>query len=193
MDPQPPDDDTAPPGVSGPTPPATKRLAGLLLVALGALLMGIGALMPWVRTSYAEIPDEVSPTYFGIDLADGKVVLGLAVVILVALIVSRVARSVSVARAAALVIIVAAFAGAGVAVFTLFSADARVRDSAVETLLKAAGDPTDEQRASIEEDTELKLAVGPFAAIGGGILAVVGGALTLAWANALAREPDLPS
>ncbi|HEY6566035.1 MAG TPA: hypothetical protein VI341_00835 [Actinomycetota bacterium] len=181
------------PGASGPTPPATARLVGLLLTALGGLLMCVGALMPWVRTSLEGAPADFSPTYFGIDIPDGKVVLVLGVIIIAALIVSRLSKAASLARSASLVIIVAAFAGVGITTVTLITADSRFHDSAVDDIIEQIDSPTDEMRAQADELIDLQLASGPFAAIGGGILAVVGGAFTLAWANARAREPDLPS
>ena len=47
------------------------RLAGFGLTALGGLLIGVGALLPWIRSSLEGLPDEFSPTYYGIDLPDG--------------------------------------------------------------------------------------------------------------------------
>ena len=177
-------------GGSGPTPPATKRLVGLLLAGFGGLMMCIGALMPWVRTSLVGAPANVSPTYYGIDLPDGKVVLALGVVVLIALLVTRMA-SASLARTAALVIIIASFAGVGVTAVTLISAESRFKDSAVEDLLAQVDDPTAEMRSQIEELIDLQLSAGPFAVIGGGILAMAGGALTLAWARTRGRT-DTP-
>jgi hypothetical protein len=170
-----------------PTPSDTKQLTGLLLGGLGGLLTCVGALMPWVRTTFEDAPDEVSPTWIGIDLTDGKVVFGLGIVVLAGLIVSRLAKSMSLARTAALVVIVAAFAAVGVAAVTLVTADSRFRDSTVEDILSTIGSTTDEVRSQIEELIDLELAAGPFAVIGGGILAVVGGALTLAWARSCMR------
>jgi hypothetical protein len=188
MDPQPDaSGDVDLPGAHGPTPSSTTRLAGALLAGFGGLLMCIGALMPWVRTSVEGAPDEVSPTYFGIDLVDGKVVLGLGVIVLVALVVSRVGASASLPRTAALVIIVAAFAGVGITTVTLLTADARFHDSAVDAVMDQIDSPTDEMRQQADELLNLELSSGPFAAIGGGILAVAGGAFTLASTNARSR------
>ena len=176
------------PGAHGPTPSSTTRLVGGLLVGFGGLLMCVGALMPWVRTAIAGAPDEVSPTYFGIDLVDGKVVLGLGIIVIVALVVTRVSTSASLPRRAAIVIIVAAFAGVGITVVTLLTADARFHDSAVDAVMDQLESPTDEMRQQADELIDLELSSGPFAAIGGGIVAVAGGAFTLAWANARSRE-----
>ena len=187
-------DDVDLPGAHGPTPSGTTRLAGVLLAGFGGLLMCIGALMPWIRTSVEGAPAEVSPTYFGIDLVDGKVVMGLGVIILLALVVSRVGASASLPRTAALVIIVAAFAGVGITTVTLLTADARFHDSAVDAVMEQIESPTDEMRQQADQLISLELSSGPFAAIGGGILAVAGGAFTLAWANARSRAiPPTPT
>jgi hypothetical protein len=188
MDPQPdPSDDVALPGAHGPTPSSTTQLAGVLLAGFGGLLMCIGALMPWIRVAVEGAPAEASPTYFGIDLVDGEVVLGLGVIVLIGLVVSRVGASASLPRTAALVIIVAAFAGVGITTVTLLTADARFRDPAVDAVLDQVDSPTDAMRRQADQLVDLELSSGPFAAIGGGILAVAGGAFTLAWANARSR------
>ena len=146
------------------------------------MLVCIGALMPWVRTTFVGIPDEISPTYVGIDIADGKVVFGLGIAVLAGLIASSVRR-----------VGVECPLGGGrrdrrgvrrdgrrvVMVFT----SSRFQDSAVESVLAQFESPTAEMHAQVEELIGLELSAGPFVAIGGGVLAVVGGALTLAAVN----------
>lgn len=146
------------------------------------MLVCIGALMPWVRTTFVGIPDEISPTYVGIDIADGKVVFGLGIAVLAGLITSRFVASASNARWAAVVAIVAGFAAMGVVVVMVFTSS-RFQDSAVESVLAQFESPTAEMRAQVEELIGLELSAGPFVSIGGGVLAVVGGALTLAAVN----------
>jgi hypothetical protein len=178
---------TPTPDGGGPTPPTTKRLAGLLLAGLGSTLMIIGALMPWIRTSLRDAPDGLALTYLGIDLPDGKFVLGLGVILVAASLVCWLAGSASVARVAALVIVVAAFAGVGITTVTLISADSRFQDSVVSDILDRIDNPTDQMRSDVDSLLTLELSAGPFAVIGGGILAVAGGALTFSWANRRAR------
>jgi hypothetical protein len=181
---------TPTPGEGGPRPPTAKRLTGLLLVGLGSALMIIGALMPWIRTSVRGAPDGLALSYLGIDLPDGKIVLGLGVILVAASLVCWLAGSPSVARAAALVIVVAAFAGVGVTAVTLISVDSRFQDSAVSDFLDQVDNPTDQLRSAVDSLLTLELSAGPFAVIGGGILAVAGGALTFSWANSRARDAE---
>jgi hypothetical protein len=172
---------------TGPTPPSTKQLVGLLLGGLGGMLLCIGALMPWVRTTFVGIPDEISPTYVGIDLPDGKVVFALGVAVLAGLIASRFVASATHARWAAIVAIVAGFAAVGVVVVMVFTSS-RFQDSAVESVLAQFESPTAEMASQVEELIGLDFSAGPFVAIGGGVLALVGGALVLAAANPRRRE-----
>jgi hypothetical protein len=152
--------------------------------------MIIGALMPWIRTSLRGAPDELALSYLGIDLPDGKFVLGLGVILVAASLVCWLAGSASVARVASLVIVVAAFAGVGITTVTLISADARFQDSVVSDILDQIDNPTDQMRSDVDSLLTLELSAGPFAVIGGGILAVAGGALTFSWANRRARDAE---
>ena len=80
---------------------ASMRLAGFGLTALGGLLIGVGALMPWVRSGLEDVPDELSLTYYGIDLPDGRIALAAAVVVLAGLVVARFAAPARYRRTAA--------------------------------------------------------------------------------------------
>ena len=77
------------------------RLIGFLTGALGGALVCIGALLPWARTGLGGLPDAITPTYHGIDLPDGLVVLALGVVMLACLSITRVSSGGRVARVAA--------------------------------------------------------------------------------------------
>jgi Tryptophan-associated transmembrane protein (Trp_oprn_chp) len=160
------------------------RLAGFGLTALGGLLIGVGALMPWIRSGLEDAPDELSLTYYGIDVLDGRIALAAAVVVLAGLAVARFAASPKPRRDAALAVIaggVVALAVAGAAVLT---AAERFESSAVEDIMATLPSGTaQELRDEVEELVEATLAPGPFAVLGGGILAVVGGGLLLAWVS----------
>jgi hypothetical protein len=154
------------------------------------MLMIIGALMPWIRTSVRGAPEGLALSYLGIDLPDGKIVFGLGVILVAASLVCLLAASPSIARIAALVIVVAAFAGVGITTVTLITADSRFQDSVVSDILDQIDNPTDQMRSDVDSLLTLELSAGPFAVIGGGILAVVGGALTFSWANRRARDTE---
>jgi hypothetical protein len=160
-------------------------LAGFGLAALGGLLIGVGALMPWIRSSVEGLPDEFSPTYYGIDLADGMVALLAGLVMLLALAATRIASSPGGRRTAAIVVIAAsavAFTAAGVAVITAAS---RFEEPAVDEVVAGTfgDDVTPEQRGQIEDLIQIRLAPAAFAVLGGGLLGVVGGVMLLSWAR----------
>ena len=107
------------------------RLAGFGLTALGGMLIGVGALMPWIRTSLEGIPDAYSPTYYGIDLPDGLVVLAAAVVVLGGLAITRLAPSPRARRAAAGAVVTASFVALAIAGAAIVSAASRFEPTAV--------------------------------------------------------------
>jgi uncharacterized membrane protein YedE/YeeE len=182
-----------PPVPESSEPGASLRIAGFGLAALGGLLMGIGALLPWIRSSLAGLEDAFSPTYYGIDLLDGLLVLAAALVALIALAVARLASSSRARRVAAVVVIAASLAAFVVAGISIVTAEGRFEPTVVDDIL-ADLDPsenaTDEQRTAVEDLIETRLAPGPFAVLGGGVLGVVGGVLLLMWAR---REPSEPA
>jgi hypothetical protein len=166
------------------------RLAGFGLTALGGMLIGVGALMPWIRTSLEGIPDAYSPTYYGIDLPDGKVALAAAVVVLGGLAITRLTSSPRARRIAAGAVVAASFVALAIAGAAIVSAASRFEPPAVDDILAdldPSGDATPEQREQVEELVETRLAPGPFAVLGGGVLGIVGGVLLLSWAS---RDED---
>lgn len=162
------------------------RLAGFGLTALGGLLIGVGALMPWVRSSLEGLPDAISPTYYGIDLPDGLIALGAAAVVLVGLAITRLASSPRARRAAAGAVVAASVVALAVAGAALVTAAARFESTAVDDILAdldPSGNATQEQREQVEELVVTRIAPGPFAVLGGGVLGIVGGVLLLSWAS----------
>lgn len=167
------------------------RLAGFGLTALGGMLIGVGALMPWIRSSIAGFPDEGSPTYYGIDLPDGLVALVATVVVLGGLAITRITSSRRARRIATGAIIVASLVAVCVAGVAALTAAGRFEPAAVDdvlALLAPSGNVTAEQREQIEELVETRLTPGPFVTIGGGLLGIVGGLLVLSWTSR--RDPD---
>lgn len=166
------------------------RLAGFLAAALGAALVCIGALLPWVRTGLEGLPDTFSPTYHGIDLPDGLVALALGVIMLAGLGITRVSSGGGAARIAAGVLIAASLLAVVVAGTSIATAPARFESDAVDDVLAdlgPGGTATADQRAEVERLMEVRLAQGPFVVLGGGALGALGGILVLWWAR---READ---
>jgi hypothetical protein len=171
------------------------RLAGFLTSVLGGALVCIGALLPWVRTGLEGLPDAASPTYYGIDLPDGVVVLALGVVMLICLGVTRVSSGGRPARVAAGLLIAASFLTIAIAGASLATAPARFEADAVDDVLAdlaPEGTATDEQRAQVEQLMEVRLAPGPFVALGGGMLGVLGGIMVLSWVRREAAARAVP-
>lgn len=167
------------------------RLAGFGLAALAGLLIGVGSLMPWIRSSLEGLPGAFAPTYYGIDLPDGIITLAAAAVVLIGLAVTRLASS-RTRRVAAGAVVAASFVAFAVAGAALVTAPARVEQTAVDDILAdldPAGNATEEQRAEIEDLVTAPLAPGPFVVVGGGLAGIVGGALLLSWASR-SEEPS---
>ena len=163
---------------------STMRLAGFGLTAFGGLLAGVGALMPWIISSLTGFPDGLSPTYYGIDLPDGLVVLAAAVVVLVGLAITRLTSSRRARRLAAGTIIGASFVAFAVAGLAALTAAGRFEPVAVDDVLAdldPSGDATAVQRAQVEELVETRLATGPFVVLAGSVLGLAGGLLVISW------------
>jgi hypothetical protein len=171
---------------------ATMRLAGFGLAALAGLLIGVGSLMPWIRSSLEGLPGAFAPTYYGIDLPDGIITLAAAAVVLIGLAVTRLASSPRARRVAAGAVVAGSFVAFAVAGAALVTAPARVEQTAVDDILAdldPAGNATEEQRAEIEDLVTAPLAAGPFVVVGGGLAGIVGGVLLLSWASR-SEEPN---
>jgi hypothetical protein len=170
------------------------RLAGLGLAALAGLLIGVGSLMPWIRSSLEGLPGALAPTYYGIDLPDGIITLAAAAVVLIGLGVTRLSSSPRARRLSAGAVVAASFVAFAVAGAALVTAPARVEQTAVDDImadLDPAGTATEEQRGEVEDLVTTPLAPGPFVVVGGGLAGIVGGVLLLSWASR-SQEPSPP-
>lgn len=145
--------------------PSPLRLAGFLGTSLGALMIGLGAVLPWASVKLAQgDPDGLlTSKYNGLDVTEGKIAIVLALVILIGLMALRGARSRKAESVISIVIIVAGI---------------------VATVLPSAFALTAEHKLSVTSADTVSLAFGVFLCVGGGIVAVLGGVLDLAWANA---------
>jgi hypothetical protein len=166
MDARPPIDASRPSGL---------RLAGFALAIGGALLMGVGATRTWVTVGIEGL-DPTNTVIPGIDLPDGKIVLGAAAVLLVATLAGRLVRDRSLRMGLAALAIAAGAIGAATAgAFLSGGLDRQV-------VVGAIGIPRDqwETLGVIRE-----FGPGPMLALTGGVLGFVSGVLTLAWAQRL--------
>jgi len=148
------------------------RLAGFVVASVGALLMGVGATATWITVG---IPDESAHTMIrGTDLTDGVIVLLCAIAVLAAVVVTRIAGSSSARQTlGALVAIAGLVAGAIGAAFLVGGKDR-------EAVIKALGIPRDlwSQFGAFRD-----LGPGAYLVVIGGLIGIVGGILTMAWAH----------
>jgi hypothetical protein len=143
--------------------PSPLRLAGFLGTALGALLLGLGSVMTWITIhDPADVHGALDRVYRGLDLWQGKVAIACALVLLVGLMALRGARTRTGEKAIAVVMIVAAVIGFACAFEALLASFSG---------LAAPGD-------------QVRRGAGIFVAMAGGVLAVLGAVLDLAWAVA---------
>lgn len=161
------------PGMSAPpvdaSRPTTLRLAGFGLSVAGALLIGLGALMPWATVG---IPQEnINTDIPGVDLTDGIIALGCGVALLVCTLLTRVVSGRAAMTFAWLAIGVSVAALAIGGAFLVTGLD---RSGVVDSL------PPRESWEMLGVFRDVGL--GPLIVLIGGALGIVGGTLSLAWA-----------
>lgn len=171
--------------VSKPTP---LRLFGFLFTAVGGLLIAWGALSDWATVVFQGQAFEDSATP-GVDVTEGKVALGLGILMLVAIVVMRIVSTTSGRRVLALAICVAAVLAVGIGVTDVIRADERFGGFTVELnaqkIADATGVPLEKAlrdvRAQVDRDGSIDLGLGLWLVVAGGALGLVGGLLDLAW------------
>jgi hypothetical protein len=150
-------------------------LAGVLAL-LGGLLMVASAFLPWART--ADLPAELDPVSSrGIQDSSGLLVLAfgiLAALAGVALITRLSARG---RRAAALAAVVIGAAGITIGVLQIRGIEATTVARLAQEYASATGEPVGPIENSLKAALDIRPAYGLFVAVGGGALALVGGAL----------------
>ena len=179
--------------------PTGLRVAGFVCVALGVVLAGVGATREWVAVGFsADTEHAADLSVHGIDVWEGKVVLFAAAAALLILLAMRISGSASTRRGLAVVLIVL-----GAACIALPVVDAvRARDRFgggeglerfVASLSVKLGLPKDVVREQLSEqlDQELRVEVSPgvWLTAAGGVLLVVGGALSVAWSRRPSAHP----
>ncbi len=174
---------------------AALRLWAFGLSIAAALAMGMGALRVWATVGPSEDPTEVlTLSFVGVDLWEGRIVFGCALVLLFGALASRPARG-RVRSAVAVVMIVAAVVGMGVAGAAVVTGSSQLQNAAVDELVdRAEAGSTEDARIIVEQAYEQLSIVttiepGLWITLAGAMLGFAGGILMLAWAT----RPAVPS
>lgn len=182
--------------------PSRLRLAGFLTLAAGGAMLGVGAIASWGTIAF---PEEVDPTRAvtapipGIDLWEGVLVLAASVVALVGMVALRLVRHPALRRLVAVLITVVAFGAAALAATVALGASTRLvqtegLDAYARSLSEDLDLPYDQVRRDIEEvfrqDLVVETEPGVWLAVAGGVLAGIGGILSILWVRE--RERELP-
>lgn len=171
--------------------PTPLRLAGFLLVALGAIGAGIGATRAWASIGFpGDALGAADVTVHGTDVWEGKLILLLAAVALFALLGMRLASADATRRALALLIVAIGLVSAALPALDAARAEDRFGgaggiDRLAESIAAATGQEVGTVRDVLTEQFERNLRVDveawPWVTAAGGVLLVAGGALGLVW------------
>ena len=181
--------------------PTRLRLVDFLVVVAGSVLAGIGATRDWATIGFvADTEGTADVSVYGTDLWEGKVVLLIAGVALVAMIVMKLAISGRLRRSLGMTLIVLGLLCMGLPGLAAVRADARFGgDDGLDrmaTVLSARLElPEDVIREQLAEqfrrDPRVEIGPGLWLSVVGGVLIAAGGVLGSAWART--REPRTPS
>jgi len=172
--------------------PTPLRLWGFLLTTCGALLLGIGCTQDWAVLGFPGDGGALDVPVKGVDIWEGLVALAASILALVGTLGLRLLRSRDARRALALTVVSLGALAMALALAVAMRADARFAgDDGVEpvaaSLAERLGIPVEEARSRLLEELDLALEVtlgpGLWLTMAGGLLVVVGGSLSLAWAK----------
>jgi hypothetical protein len=173
---------------------STLRLLGFVAVTVGGLLIGLGATSNWAVVGLTSDPRHVldSPIK-GTDMWEGKVTLALALIVVLGIIAMRVASSDPMRKAIAYLIVVSGVGSAGIGLvdavkFTeRFSGGSGALAAIAQSSSAKLGVPASQLLQDLLANRAKLISVthgpGLWLVIGGGVLAAVGGILSLNWAN----------
>jgi hypothetical protein len=177
--------------------PSNLRLVAFVLIAVGALAIGVGSVLTWVTAGFTQqaLAGLTSVTK-GIDTNEGKVALGCAVAALILVLVSRVVSDAARAVLAGVMVVVGALAAVVGAIF-ISSASTKYSpidsESIIDRLAAQLRQPPDQVRAALATVSSqlgpyTKVSAGPWVVMAGGVAVAVGGVLTVRWAARLSAD-----
>ena len=172
------------------------RSAAFLCTVIAGLLVGLGALLTWVTFGLndpnAATLDQV---YKGIDLTEGLVALGCAIVLLVgSMVLRRLARPGR--TAVAVLMIIAGVVAVGSAGATILTSGSSLENQFVDEVIASTPGtrrgalPNGPIRQQLEDMVDTTLGAGVWLTLAGGVLGFVGGTLSLAYATRLTEDDE---
>ena len=181
--------------------PTRLRLLGFLVLVGGSVLAGVGATRLWATVGFVVDTEGAADVYwYGIDTWEGKVVLLIAGVALVAMIVMRMTTSGALRRTLGVCLIMLGLVCAALPLLAAIGAEERFGGgegldriaAAYAAELRLPEDVIREQLADLFRG-DLRVDIGPglWLSFAGGVVIAAGGALGLAWART--REPVVPT
>jgi hypothetical protein len=167
-------------------------LAGFALSIGGAVVLAVASRLDWVTVGFSQLPNSQS-IYIGTDIGAGRFALGAAVLLLILVLVGRVVDRPWGAAISIAMVVIAAVATAFAGWFAISAPDHYSpvdNDQLVEALAQALQKTPDEIRAGLANVVSqlggyTHLGPGPWVAMVGGALAIVGAVLTFRWTRAL--------
>ncbi len=167
--------------------PSPLRLWGFLLTVIGGALVAFGSIGNWAAITLGGGTVNVVPTK-GIDVWQGKVTLILGVAIVIAILALRFVRPER-RNAMAIAITVAGLAALALGLWALLALKSVVQDTGVDALVKIfvglgiSATKAREQvlRTMSRQGIAVKAQVGLWMTVAGGVLAMAGGFVDLAW------------
>lgn len=163
---------------------ARKNSVPGMVAAAGGLVLLIAAFMPWVTVGLGQAGAGANLNVAGTE-GDGVITLVIGLIVLVAGIVMWLGRSRGLVKGLAIAALVLGIIGAGIAVYDITSKDRQFDQGLREGLGKSTGQEiSDEQLAAAKAEldrlgVEVKIGIGMYLTVVGGLLAAVGGILGL--------------
>ncbi|HET7235290.1 MAG TPA: Trp biosynthesis-associated membrane protein [Actinomycetota bacterium] len=160
----------------GDTATTARAPLGAILAIVGGALLAVGSFLTWAEVSGGG----TSVTAKGVDGSDGYITLVAGIVALGAgLLLMR-----QVKRLLAVLVVLAGLIGGAVGLYDALTAEDSVLDTAAEEIAPTLGASVDEVRALLDQaidagEISISISIGLYIVIGGGVLALVGGLLSM--------------
>jgi hypothetical protein len=173
--------------------PTALRLWGFITLAAGGLLLGLGSIANWAIVGFkGDTQHALDQSTRGTDVWEGKVTLACGLVVLIGMLAIRLTGSDRARKAIAWVIVAAGAAAIAIVVYDLtrlsdrFAGGAGLADLA--TRISAATGKSVQSvlgtlRANQARYVTVSAGQGLWLVIAGGVLAIVGGILSVVWAD----------